>query len=136
MTYTHGLDLQALLFAVLSGDAAVTAEVGGAIHDAAPATPPAGPYVLIGPEEARDRSDTTGRLTRHDVTISVISDAPGFATAKRAAAAISAALADPLPSLGAGHLVSLRFLRARASRDATGDGRRIDLIFRALIDGA
>lgn len=90
--------------------------------------------MTLGEDDARDASHQTGAGTRHDFTVSVISDAAGFATAKAAAVAISDVLDGATLPLVRGHLVGLWFRRARARRVGTGDLRRIDLRFRALTE--
>lgn len=134
MSYASAAALQQAVYARLSGDAAVTALVGSAIHDAAPPGETGGTYVTLGPEEAQDASDVTGQAARHDFVVSVVSDAAGFQTAKEIAAAVSDALLSQPITLARGHLAALWFLRARARRVDTGALRRIDLTFRALIE--
>ena len=127
--------VQAALYAGLAGDAALGALVGGAIYDSLPAGTVPALYVALGPESVRDRSDATGRGADHDVTVSVVSDAAGFATAKAAAAAVSdALLAAPVPALDRGVAAHVLFRRARAVREDGGAGRRIDLTFRVRVE--
>ena len=135
MTYALAHALQSAVFARLSGDASLSALVRGQVHDALPpgVLPPL--YVALGPETVRDRSDGTSAGAEHDLTVSVVSHADGFAGAKKAAAAIcDALLAADLP-LSRGRLVFLRFVRAQAAR-ASGGARRIDLTFRARVEDA
>lgn len=134
MSYGVGAALQAAIFQRLSADTALDALVGEAIYDAVPPGTVSGTYVSLGPEEARDRSDMTGRGAEHDFVISVVTDAAGFQTAKAVAAAISDVLIDAPLVLGRGSLVGLWFLRARARRVEDGDVRRIDLAFRARVE--
>ncbi|WP_281967060.1 DUF3168 domain-containing protein [Roseovarius nanhaiticus] len=134
MSYGGSAALQSAVYGQLMGDADLSALVSGAIYDAPPAgtLPPL--YVTLGPEDVRDRSDATGGGAWHRFTVSVMSDAAGFAAAKAAAAAVSDALSDAELSLDRGHLAGLHFYRARARRD--GALRRIDLTFRARISDA
>ncbi|SEK72665.1 Protein of unknown function [Roseovarius nanhaiticus] len=134
MSYGGSAALQSAVYGQLMGDPDLSALVGGAIYDAPPAgtLPPL--YVTLGPEDVRDRSDATGGGAWHRFTVSVMSDAAGFAAAKAAAAAVSDALSDAELSLDRGHLAGLHFYRARARRD--GALRRIDLTFRARISDA
>ncbi|MBK5944919.1 hypothetical protein CCR83_00265 [Rhodobacter veldkampii DSM 11550] len=139
MSYAAGAALQAAVYARLRDDPAVTALVGEAVFDAAPPGPVAGTYVSLGPEDVRDASDATGAGAEHDFTVSVVTDAAGFQTAKAVAAAVSEALTGASArgaglTLSRGHLVGLWFLRARARRVETGALRRIDLTFRARIE--
>ncbi len=88
-------------------------------------------YVLIGPEDVRDRSDKTGQGAEHRLVISVISRGLGLSAAKAMAVAVSDALSDAALALSRGTLVSIGFVRAVARRTDNGEGRRIDLTFRA-----
>lgn len=134
MSYAVAAALQAAVFARLQGDAALQALVGGAIHDAVlPGTPP-GTFVLIGAEEARDRSDGSGPGAEHRLEISVISDAAGFLEAKSVATAVGDALDGAPLALSRGRLVGLWFQQARARRVDGGAARRIDLTFRARVE--
>jgi hypothetical protein len=133
MSYAAAAALQEAVFAHLSADPAVTAILGGAIHDALPAGPLPPLYLSLGPELARDRSDATARGAEHEITLSVVAEAAGFHLAKTAAAAICDALASADLTLTRGRLVALLFTRATAKRDS-GGRRRIDLTFRARLD--
>jgi hypothetical protein len=136
MSYGMAAALQAAVFARLAGDAALAALVGDAVYDAVPPGAGAGTFVLIGPEEVRDASDKTGDGAEHRFTVSVLSDAAGFAPAKAAAVAVSDALTGAGLTLTRGRVVSLAFVSAVARRAAGGSGpRRIDLSFRARLEG-
>ncbi|MEM6727317.1 MAG: DUF3168 domain-containing protein, partial [Pseudomonadota bacterium] len=119
----------------LLADADVSAKTGGHIYDALPpgTLPPL--YVSLGPENVRDRSSASGGGARHDFVVSVIADASSFQMAKDVAAAISDALVGASLSLSRGTLGGIWFLRAKAARFDHGTARRIDLTFRALVDG-
>ncbi len=134
MSYAMAAALQEGLYRQLTSDEALADLVGDAIYDVVPAGPVPGTYVSLGPEDARDASDKTGRGAEHRFTVSVVTDAAGFQTAKRAAVAISDALIDARFDLSRGRLVALGFLRARARRVQKGDVRRIDLTFRARVE--
>lgn len=136
MTYSIAAALQQAVFERLASDQALSALVGGAVHDAVPAGPLEGTYVSLGPEEVRDASDVTGRGAEHRFTVSVVSDTAGFQKAKSAAAAICDALVDAPLGLTRGNLVGLRFIRARALRVEKGRARRIDIVFRARVEDA
>jgi len=135
MSYAVAAALQAAVFQRLSTDAAVAALVGSAVYDAVPPGTLTGTYVSLGPEDARDASDKTGDGAMHDFVVSVITDEAGFATAKAVAAAISDVLVGADLVLGRGRLVGLWFLRAVARRVEKADTRRIDLTFRARVEG-
>lgn len=135
MSYAVTAALQSAVFARLAGDGAVQAAVGGAVYDAVPPDPGLPQtYVAIGPEEARDRSDKTGRGAEHDFTVSVVSRAAGFQPAKVAAAAVSDALVGAEMALSRGRLVEIVFLRARARRLDDAAVRQIDITFRARVE--
>ena len=131
MSYGGTAALQSAVYGRLIGNTNLSALVGGAIYDAPPAgaLPPL--YVTLGPEDVRDRSDATSGGAWHRFTVSVVSDAAGFAAAKEAAAAVGDALTDADLTLDRGHLAALNFYRARARRD--DQLRRIDLTFRARV---
>ena len=133
MTYAVSAALQKSVYQALAGDGALAAMVGGAIFDAPPQGAVPRTYVALGPEDARDLSDKTGRGARHDFTVSVVTDADGFQAAKQVAGAVSDVMASALPALERGTLVGVDFLRARARRAEAGQIRRIDLIFRARV---
>lgn len=134
MSYVMAGALQEAVFGALSGDGAVAALVGGAIHDQLPPGEPPALYVLIGPEVVRDRSSKTSTGAVHDITLSVVARAAGFASLKALATAICDALAAAPPALSRGRIVYLTFTRARALRIESEDRRRIDLIFRARLE--
>lgn len=135
MSYGIAAALQAAVYQRLLADAALGALVGTAIYDAVPPGTVTGTYVSLGPEDVLDASDKTGDGAVHDFVISVITDEAGFATAKAVAAAVSDALVDADLVLSRGHLVALWFLRARARRVEKAETRRIDVIFRARVEG-
>lgn len=133
MTYALSADLQKAVYETLLADASLQAQVGGAIYDVVPAGPLPSTYVSLGPEDVRDWSDKTSRGARHDFTISVVTEAAGFQTAKTVAGAVTDALTRVGPALDGGTLVLLTFRRAKATRVEEGNMRRIDLSFRALV---
>lgn len=134
MSYVLAPALQTAIFAYLSADSALQALLNGALYDAIPpATPPA-TYVLIGPEEAFDRSDKTGHGAEHRLVISVVSNASGFLAAKEIAARICDLLDAPALPLSRGRLVAMWFERADARKIEGDQTRRIDLRFRARVE--
>lgn len=134
MSYGAAAALQAAVYQCLTSDVALTQLVGSAIYDAVPPGDLPELYVSLGPEDVRDRSDKTGGGAVHVFTVSVVSSAAGFASAKAAAVAVSDALVDAPLALSRGALVALAFDKARARRVQDGDIRRIDLTFRARVD--
>ncbi len=134
MSYGMAAALQEAVYQTLLADAALGALVGTDIFDAAPpgTVPPI--YVSLGPEEVSDGSDQSGRGAVHEFTVSVVSQAAGFRTAKLAAAAVSDALLGASLVLTRGRVVYLNFLRAKAARVQGADQRRIDLRFAARLE--
>ena len=134
MTYALSRPLQAAIYQRLAADPTLAALVGSHVYDQLPpgVRPPL--YVALGAEVTRDRSDQTGQGTEHDLAVSVVAEAAGFASAKEAAGAVSDALAGADLSLSRGKLLWLRFLRAQARRRDKGEARQIDLVFRARVE--
>jgi Protein of unknown function (DUF3168) len=132
MSYGSAAALQAAIYGRLTGFAALT---GVPVYDAVPSGGGTGTFVLIGPEEVQDQSDKTGGGAEHRFVISVISDASGFLSAKTVAVGVSDALADADLPLSRGVLIGLHFQKASARRIDEGDTRRIDLTFRARVQG-
>lgn len=126
MSYATAAALQAAIHARLSDALDVP------ILDAAPDGTP-GTWVLIGPEDVRDRSDKTGAGAEHRLVLSVVSDAEGFQQAKIIAAAICDALV-PAMTMKRGRIAALWFDRAVARRLDAGRTRRIDLTFRVRVE--
>ncbi len=133
MSYGVSAALQGAVYQTLVADVDLAALVGTDIYDAVPSGSVPALYVALGPEIVKDRSDKTGTGAMHQFTVSVVTEAAGFATAKTAAGAVSDALVDADLTLDRGHLVGLHFVRAKAMRVGTADERRIDLTFRALV---
>jgi hypothetical protein len=135
MSYAISAALQSAVYQHLLADVGVSALVGTAIYDAIPAGDVPATYVSLGPEDVRDRSDSTGYGATHRFTISVVTEAAGFGAAKSIAAAISDALEGANLVLSRGRLVGLWFERASARRTGkAGRIRRIDLRFRARVE--
>lgn len=135
MSYAIGAALQAAVYQRLRGASALDALVGDAIYDAAPPGAVTGTYVSIGPEDVVDASDMTGDGALHDFVVSVVTDEAGFQAAKAVAAAVSDALVDATLILARGRLVGLWFVKAKARRVGTASTRRIDVTFRARVEG-
>ncbi|MEO0387561.1 MAG: DUF3168 domain-containing protein [Pseudomonadota bacterium] len=139
MSYALSEPLQVAVYNRLLSSPAVTSIVGTAIYD----TPPPGePYTLppthvtLGEERARPASSATHKAAFHDFNVTVHTDHEGFSEAKLAAAEICLALDDAPLALSRGHLVSLRFLSARAERNTARRPRRVVLRFRAHLEDA
>lgn len=131
MSYGAAAALQAAIYTRLTSTPAL---VGVPVVDAMPSGGGTGTFVLIGPEDVLDQSDKSGGGAEHRLTVAVISDFAGFKAAKDVAVAVSDALIDAPMVLTRGHLVGLRFLRAKAVRLDEGGTRRIDLSFRARVE--
>ncbi len=134
MSYGSAVALQAAVYARLTSDPGLAALVGPAIYDQVPAGNLPETYVSLGVEEMRARRDASGAIAEHDIALSVVSSASGFAQAKAVAGAAAVALEAPGLVLDAGRLMDLRFLSARARRVRDADVRRIEVRFRARID--
>jgi len=134
MSYKFGADLQEAVFQRLQADAELAA-AGVPTHDAPAPGTPRGTYIVVGQEDVIDRSDASGPGAEHRFSINVVSDVAGFATAKRAASRVCVLMEDPTLALSNGRLVGLWFHQAQARRTEGGNGRRIELRFRARIEG-
>ncbi|UWQ97000.1 DUF3168 domain-containing protein [Rhodobacteraceae bacterium M385] len=134
MSYAATAALQEAVFTALTMDSAVSMLTDDAIYDALPPGPVPSVYVSLGPERVRDASDVVGDGAVHDFPVTVVCDAAGFHAAKTIAAAVSDALIGADLTLARGSLTGLNFLRARARR--VGDGREIEVWFRAMIDSS
>jgi hypothetical protein len=135
MSYAIAAALQAAVYQRLRASSGLDALVGDAIYDAAPPGAVTGTYVSLGPEDVLDASDMTGDGALHDFVISVVTDQAGFQSAKAVAAAISDSLVDATLVLARGRLVGLWFVKAKARRVGTASTRRIDITFRARVEG-
>jgi hypothetical protein len=133
MSYGSSAALQEAVFGALSSDIAVSSLTNGAVYDAEPVgvLPPM--YISLGPEQVRSKADKTGGGALHEFIVSVVSEAPGFSSAKSVAVAVGDRLVDAELALARGELVSLRFHKAKAVRIENGAKRRIDLTFRARV---
>ena len=72
MSYGMGFALQQAVFGVLNTDQAVTALVGDAVFDAAPAGEVPALYVQLGAEAVRDASDGTGGGAEHRFMVLIV----------------------------------------------------------------
>ncbi|MEY8098437.1 DUF3168 domain-containing protein [Falsihalocynthiibacter sp. S25ZX9] len=134
MSYGVSAALQAAIYQRLTSSSALVSLVGDAVYDNPPSGTLPGTYVSLGPEDVRDRSDGQGHGALHTFTISVVTDAAGFQTAKTIAAVISDRLVDADLRLSRGKLIYLNFERAIARRVGNSETRRIDLRFRARVE--
>lgn len=134
MSYAATAALQEAVFTALTMDAAVSTLTNDAIYDALPSGPVPSVYVSLGPERVRDASDVVGDGAVYDFPVTVVCDGAGFHAAKTIAVAVSDALTGADLALSRGNLIGLNFHRARARR--VGDGREIEVWFRAMIDSS
>ena len=134
MTYALSGALQAAVYDLLQSDPGLTAMIGDAVYDAVPGGSLPETYVLLGQEMAKDASDPEG--ADHRLTLSVITSAPGFSTAKGCAALICDLLHGAQPALSRGYVVDMAFLKATGRRIDGAAGRQIDLQFRARVADA
>lgn len=134
MSYGAANSLQKAIYGALLAHGEVYAMVGDAIFDQAPAGPLPPLYLSLGTEQVLARGDCSAALSRHSVTVTVVSEDAGFTRAKLLAEAVSDALDGAKPTLSRGRILSLRFARARATRFGNNRKRRIDLRFEALVD--
>ena len=130
MSYGVAAALQEAVFTKLSADVSITVPV----YDALPAGVLPETYVVLGSEDVTSAGDSAGAGAQHDFTISVVSSAPGFATAKGVGVAISDLLLDASLVLSRGTLAGLWLRKATARRLDGGAQRQVDLRFRALTD--
>lgn len=134
MSYAMTAALQSAVYTALSSDLTLMEAVGGSVYDSAPEGRVPDLFVALGTEQARNRSDATVSGALHDLAVTVISDAPGFLSAKQAAARISDILNEADLALDRGRLVRIRFVRALARLRS---GRReIEIWFRAFVEDA
>ncbi|WP_339948958.1 DUF3168 domain-containing protein [uncultured Albimonas sp.] len=137
MSYRASFALQEAIYAALTDSAPLATLVGDRIYDAAPhAEAPdasAGVFVTIGDERVANWSAQGLSGAIHDFEVTVHGSDEGFAAAKVAAEAVSAALLGPLPTLSQGRVATADFRGARARRERTG-GRAIELRFRFRIE--
>lgn len=136
MSYAISAALQQAVFDALSANAALGALVAG-IYDAPPAStglPPAGTYITLGDDTAKDRSSSTHKGATLDFEVNIHSDFAGFSAAKAVAAEVVDTLAWADLPLTRGALVNLKFLKSWTRRGAAPETRRIALVFRAILD--
>ncbi len=136
MTYALSGALQAAIYDHLQDDPWLSALIGDAVYDAMPWGSLPETYVLLGGETAKDASDPEGAGAEHRFVVSVITSAPGFATAKTVASAVCDVLHGATPALSRGRVVDMAFLKATARRIDGAAGRQVDLQFRARIADA
>ncbi len=133
-TDSPALALQQAVFALLSADAGLAAQLGGArVYDHVPRATDA-PYVHLGEMTMRDFS--TASETSAEIRFSIVawSREPGRAQALAVAQTVIALLHDQPLALDGHLLINLRHTATETTRgDATG-GRRALARFRAVTE--
>ncbi len=137
MSVLRSLALQEAIYAALSGDAALSALVGGRINDEpvhldAPSTD-SGPYVTLGDERVRRWNAQGLRGAIHEAEVSVHAVTGGFSDVKEIAGEVERVLSAADLTLPEGRVVTASLRGARARRIAEG-GRRIDLRFEFRVE--
>lgn len=134
MSYAVSEALQGAIYQALTEAPDVAAIVGNSVFDAGPTGEVPDLYITLGPEDARARSDSTGMVTDHRLTIAVVGRVSGFSRLKAAAGAVTDCLHAASLPLARGRLVGLAFQGARARKRPAKEERRIDLTFRAIVE--
>ena len=134
MSYALSGPLQEAVYAALSTDADITALVGASVFDQAPGGEIPGSYISLGEESVKDASDQVCAGAIHELLVTVVTDEPGFKTAKQVAGVVCDVLIDADLPMSRGQIVSLSFVNARAVRTKRDSRRRIDLRFRVRVD--
>ncbi len=125
--------LQQAVFAALSAAPAVT-DLADVLD--MPEGETTGDYVSIGQEIVRSRGAASAETLTHDLTVEVHSRGHGFARAKEIAGAVTdTLLGAPLTVAGA-RVIGTRFVRSRARRARGLERRRIELVFRIILERA
>jgi len=136
MTGTQSWALQKALFAALSGDAAVSALLGGpSIFDRVPPDAQL-PYVTLGSGVWRDWSTGTETGAEHELRLHIWGRDGGRRAIRDIADAIHARLHDADLSLDSGTLANLRFQSARILTDPDGETWHGVLDYRAVTENA
>lgn len=126
--------LRAAVFARLSTDPVLLAELGGArVYDVPPASP-VFPYVTIGEAQVTDWSTATEAGEEHRLTLNAWSRQGGHDEAHRIAGAVQEALHDAGLALTGARLVNLRATGAEIRREAGGRTYRALIRFRAVTE--
>lgn len=130
-------ELQGAIFTKLSNDPTLVSLVGSEIYDAPLPSGgglPEGEHITLGEETVLPFNSMTSSGGVHDFFVTVHSTANGFNGAKDVSSAVCKALVDENLSLNNGHLVSLRYMKARARRGVAPELRRIEMRFRAVVE--
>lgn len=129
--------LQQALHDRLIGDTDLLDALGGPhIHDAPPHASAADPplRLLFGAETIEPWNTMTEHGAIHDLTFEIWSRSRGFGAAKRALSALCTVLDAAPPALSSGRIIRLDFVEAVLARDETPGYRRIDCVYRVVIE--
>ncbi|MCI4661463.1 MAG: DUF3168 domain-containing protein [Neomegalonema sp.] len=138
MTAALSWPLQQALYARLAADEALSSLLPGPAlvdsppHDARDHLRP--PYILLGDESIAPLADQTHLGARHRFSLTIHSAAPGFAEAKRIAAALSDALIRRPLALTRGTCIRLDFISGQTRRLDTEQRRELTLTFEAALE--
>ena len=136
MSYAYSGALQRAIFQALGSDSVLKGMVDDAIFDMHPHAAVPDRFVALGSETVQAQGDVTGVGAIHRVEIFVVSNRDGFLAVKNIAARVGAVLDAAALNLAHGHLVDIRFERAKAVRRTSDNTRRVQMFFRARIDPA
>jgi hypothetical protein len=117
----------------LLSDVALSAAIGGRIHDVAPRQT-AAPWIAFGETRLRDWSTSSGRGVEALLDIDVVSDQPGAREGLQLAEQVTRLLDDAPLALNHWRLVRLALVATDARRSDQGRFARVALRFRALIE--
>ena len=136
MTMALSAPLQRGLYEQIAAAPELAQLVGRIFDDAPHAAHEAGEgaYVTLGDETVTPRNTATEQGAAHVVTIRVYAPVRGFLSVKEIAASLVRILVDAPPVLSRGAVVTHQFVRAETRREEGGALRRIDLVFRFVIE--
>jgi hypothetical protein len=127
------LSLKAALRTRLLADPDLAALIGGGVHDA----PPRGldpPYLALGDARLTENGASLAEGAIIDCELVGVTRERGSAGALELAAAVAAALADPLPTLSAHRLVALDLRQVETRHDPASGLTRAILRLRAFTE--
>lgn len=134
----RSIELNAAIFAALTGNAALQVTLGGAgrIYNAmAPAGAPV-PYLVIGERTAADYGASDGDSQEHTLTLHAFTEEPGYSKCLSILRDTRAVLHEASLTLsGVGRFVNLRCEFQETSRDPDGVSAHGVMRFRAVTQG-
>lgn len=136
MTGWQSWSLQKAVFAALTTDTDILAQLGGPhVYDRVPADAQL-PYITLGDGTWRDWSTSTEVGAEHDLRLHVWVRDGGRSVVRTIADTVHARLNDQALSLDLGVLINLRFQNARILTDPDGETWHGVLSYRAVTDAA